>query len=80
MLRSRVLVPEYLSALPEKLVSSAKQSGERDSIRAEIQSLDRKNANLFAVIENGLTAPGTIERINENTRRKKELEINSQKY
>lgn len=74
LLRSRVLVPEFLSALAEKIVSGAKQSSARDDIRDEIQSIGRKNANLFSAIENGLSSQDIINRINENARRKKELE------
>ena len=74
ILRSRVLVPEFLSALADKIVSGAKQTSAREEIRAEMQSIDRKNANLYAAIENGLSTQETINRINENARRKKELE------
>jgi hypothetical protein len=70
LFRARVLAPEFLSAL----AAGAKQSGARDQIRAEIQSIDRKKANLFAAIENGLSTQDTIDRINGNARRKKELE------
>ena len=74
LLRSRVLVPEFINALADKIVAAAKQTTERDSIRAEIQSVDRKNANLYAAIENGLSTQDTIDRVSENARRKKELE------
>ena len=73
-LRSRVLTKEYIEALVDKLISASKQTGERDAITNELQSIDKKNANLYTAIENGLAGTDTIDRINQNTKRKKELE------
>jgi site-specific DNA recombinase len=73
-LRSRVLVPEVISAMVDKIMAIVSPSGEREALLQEVASLEKKNARLFSAIENGLSSPDTISRINENADRVKALQ------
>lgn len=73
LLRTRVLTEEFLSAMAEKILSDGLDTSARDAITDDIQSIQRKNVNLYAAIESGLNAQQTIVRINENENKLKIL-------
>lgn len=71
----RILSPELMNGVADKLIAAIRSSSSArpESLREEIDLLDRKNKNLLAAIENGLPPEISISRIRENDARKKEL-------
>lgn len=73
MLRSRVLIPEYIEALVDRVIAGTDRNNERSAIAAEIQSLDSKQANLLAAIELGSPPQLLIDRVNDISQKRELL-------
>lgn len=74
LLRDRVLVDDYMNALVDSILSGADTTQQRADITAGIQSIDNKIANLLAAIETGQAPEILIDRINQHTQQKQQLQ------
>ncbi len=73
-LRERILVPDVIAKMADRIIAYMRSSDEGSVVRAELASIAKKTANLFAAVESGLTTPEVVERLNEYAERKRALE------